>query len=318
MKRLPIHIQAACLLMAILFTLCCGAAAEGSTGILYRVTGGKNDLALLGSIHIGNEAMYPVGSHIQDALDAADTMVFECDTESVAAVEAMLDMMYYPTGDSLRAHVSDECYELLKQAAQKTGYRMEALNMLKPWAVSSLLALEGTHALLGAVDIDQAMELGVETQIDQMTSDKPKTWLEETQRQLDMMDGFSEGLQEYLLRDTCIEILTPEAVDGADADVRLWPQWWYDGDAEAFAESYLVGMASEERQDLTEEYHQALLTERNAYMAQRLSQLLEADEPHSYFAVIGLLHLVLPEDSVIYELEKLGYTVTRVLPGEER
>lgn len=133
MKRLPIHIQAACLLMAILFTLCCGAAAEGSTGILYRVTGGKNDLALLGSIHIGNEAMYPVGSHIQDALDAADTMVFECDTESVAAVEAMLDMMYYPTGDSLRAHVSDECYELLKQAAQKTGYRMEALNMLKPW-----------------------------------------------------------------------------------------------------------------------------------------------------------------------------------------
>ncbi|MCI6377781.1 MAG: TraB/GumN family protein [Clostridiales bacterium] len=314
MKRLYMHIRAFCLLMAVLIILSGCAAAESSAGILYRVTGGKNELALLGSIHIGSEAMYPVGSHIQDALEASDTLVFECDTQSDAAQKAMLGMMAYPSGDSLRAHVSDECYELLEQATQKAGYSMAYLNALKPWAVMSMLSLESTYALLGTRDIRQAMELGVETQIGLMAGGKPQIWLEETQRQLDMLDGFSDGLQEYLLMDACRAIVTPEAAGGMDADMRLWPQWWHDGDAEAFAESYTAGMASEQRQDLIAEYRQSLVTERNIDMAQRLSQLLEADEPHSYFATIGLLHLVLPDDSVICELENMGYTVTRVWP----
>ena len=317
MKRFPIHFRVLCLVASVCLMLSGCAAAEGSTGILYRVTGGKNELALLGSIHIGNESMYPVGSHILEALEASDMLIFECDTESDAAQKATLSMMSYPVGDSLKAHVSDECYELLEQTAQKTGYPMAYLNALKPWAVMSMLSLESTYALLGTRDIRQAMELGVETQISRMADGKPKAWLEETQRQLDMLEGFSAGLQEYLLIDACRAILTPEEARGTDADMRLWPQWWYDGNAEAFAESYAGEMASEQRQDLLAEYQQALVTERNVYMAQRLSQLLEADEPHSYFATIGLLHLVLPGDSVICELEKLGYTVTRVWPDKE-
>ena len=50
----------------------CAPRREGSVGILYRVTGGKNSLVLLGSIHVGSEEMYPMGSHILDALEEGE------------------------------------------------------------------------------------------------------------------------------------------------------------------------------------------------------------------------------------------------------
>jgi len=38
----------------------CTPQKKGSAGILYRVTGGKSDLYLLGSIHVGSEDMYRI------------------------------------------------------------------------------------------------------------------------------------------------------------------------------------------------------------------------------------------------------------------
>ena len=52
----------------------CTPQKKGSAGILYRVTGGKSDLYLLGSIHVGSEDMYPLGQHILDAMEAADVL----------------------------------------------------------------------------------------------------------------------------------------------------------------------------------------------------------------------------------------------------
>ena len=61
-----------------------------------------------------------------------------------------------------------------------------------------------------------------------------------------------------------------------------------------------------------EEYHQALVTGRNRHMAQELVRMLEEDGSHSFFVTIGLMHLVLPQDSVLFELEQMGYTVERM------
>ena len=47
-------------------------------------------------------------------------------------------------------------------------------------------------------------------------------------------------------------------------------------------------------------------------MAASLAQMLEEEDPRSFFVTIGLMHLVLPEDSVLYELTRMGYTVERM------
>lgn len=288
-------------------------AAEGSTGIFYRVTGGKNEMVLLGSIHIGNEAMYPLGTHITDALDAADVLVFECDTDSEEALVAAMTASTYPMGERLSDHISEECYEWLSRASEKLGYPVSAFQAFKPWAVMNTFALKTTAVEMGVDDLQTVMSLGVEKQVQALAGDKQEAWLETAQEQYDIMDGFSQELQEYLLQTACVVFLDPDEASGMDADMAKWPDWWRDGNAEAFATSYLEGMAAEPRPELMAEYHQRLVTERNRRMALGLREMLEGEE-HSYFVTVGLLHLVLPDDSVISELKRMGYTVEPIIP----
>lgn len=291
--------------------------AEGeSLGVCYRVTGGKNQMFLLGSIHIGNEGMYPFGEAITQAMAAADTLVFECDTESPEAVAQTAALMRSPDGKTLEEQVSPECYELTRQAAEKAGYPASSLNLLRPWAAASLLSRNETAAELGMEDASSAIALGVENQIRALASggDKQVLYLETAYEQLSAINGFSPALQEYMLASTCRAIVEPGTAGGMDQGIAQWPEWWRNGDADAFAQAYADGMAGDPEPELMAEYHSALVTRRNAGMAERLRGMLDQDERHSYFVTVGLLHLVLPGDSVLAELEGMGYTVERVVP----
>jgi len=303
-------------LLAFLMCLTClgvALADESSKGILYRVSGGKNEMLLLGSIHIGSPDMYPFSSTIMEAIEQADTLVFECDTESAEALQATMRMMSYPMGDNIENHLSPETYQLLCDAVQGTEYTMGMVKALKPWAVTSIFSMDTTAVEMGTEDVAEALELGVENQIRLAANEKKIAYLETTLEQLEMMDSFSPQLQDYMVYTACDLLLHPENLTEADAAVRKWPQWWRDGNAEAFAESYyLEGNAEELYPELMQEYHQKLNSQRNVRMAQRIAQMLEEGEGQRYFVTIGLLHLVLPDDSVGSELEKLGYTVERV------
>ena len=292
----------------------CAPQKEGSVGILYRVTGGKNDLYLLGSIHVGSEDMYPMGQPILDALESADVLGFECDTQSAEAQAAYQELMYCPEGESLQQLVSADTYALVSQAAQKAGYRMDSLDALKPWAVMSMLNTEAVAATLKARGTQASASLGVEEQVKKLGSGKQEVWLEDTRAELEVLDGLSPVLQESLLCSTCRVILDPDSATGMDAAIDQWPEWWRTGNADAFADAYLEGMAAEPDQELAGEYHAALVTERNARMARRMAEWLEAEEEGDYFVTLGLLHLVLEGDSVPGCLEKMGYTVERILP----
>lgn len=297
---------------ACVILVCCFAQAEEAPGIFYRVEGGKNHLYLLGSIHVGSEDMYPLGTHILEALHQADTLVFECDTERPGALQDMLSLMYYPSGDGLDRHISPECLELLKKTAQKTGYSYEVLHTFKPWAVVSLFSVETTAAELGTADAEQALQLGVEAQIKHIAGEKTVRYLETAKQQLEIMDGFSTPLQEYMLSTACKTLLDPASAAGMDRTLPFWPEWWKYGETEQFAEAYQKGMAEDPKQQLMQEYHDALVSRRNKMMADEIAKLLE--EEGSSFVTVGLMHLVLPGDSILSELEHKGYRIYRVLP----
>lgn len=293
----------------------CAPQKEGSVGLLYRVTGGKNQMVLLGSIHAGSKSMYPMGAHVLDALESADILAFECDTQSAEAQAVYADMMRSPEGERLSDQVSAETFSMIEQAAEAAGMRMETLEGLMPWAAMSLLNTQATAALLGARSAKAASDLGVERQIAKLGGEKPVVWLQSTRDELEVLAGFSPELQEYLLQSACRLLIDPSGATGMDAAMNQWPDWWAEGDADAFAQVYQEGMEQERNAALAQEYHRALVTERNARMARRMAQWLEAGEGQSYFVTLGLLHLVLPGDSVIAELERMGYQVERVLPA---
>ena len=139
-------------------------------------------------------------------------------------------------------------------------------------------------------------------------------YLETVQEQLGLMENFSAALQEYLLESACKAVLEPESASGTEQDMEYWPSWWREGNAQVFADSYVISLSKETSPELAQEYHQALMTVRNERMAERLKAMLESNEPHSYFVTVGLMHLVLPQDSIVKLLQNMGYTVEQIKP----
>jgi uncharacterized protein len=286
--------------------------AQSSRGILYRVSGETGELYLLGSIHIGEASMYPFGKEIEQALAAADTFVYECDTTSEQATAYVKARMALPAGQTLREQLGETLYVELTQVCDQLKLSIAKLDGLKPWAVINTLAVYSTAAELGQADVSKALSLGVEEQVRAYGDKhgKPTAYLETIAEQTDVLEGFSEALQQYLLKSECDTILDPQSAIGADASVAKWPAWWQAGDADAFSGQYLASYLVPGYEDVSLEYHTKLITQRNTNMAQRLDALLKGGG--TCFVTIGLLHLVLPEDSVLTQLEAMGYTVSRV------
>lgn len=281
-----------------------------SQGIFYRVSGGKADLFILGSIHIGSDEMYPLSREIASALRLADVFVFECDTQSHQAQVDINALMHYPQGDELANHIDGESDLLVQSLAQKLGYPMSMLSKMKPWGIVSMLATEIASAQMGEKSAKAALALGVEERIQKEVRGRPIVYLETAVEQLGRMDHFSPELLTYLLQAACRTILFPDQMSQADKDTRNWPKWWSEGNAQAFAASYQQGLNEEEQPALAQEYHTSLMTERNKAMARQLRDLLEGDQ--TAFATVGLMHLVLPGDSILAELEQMGYTVEQM------
>ena len=287
--------------------------AEGSRGVLYRVSGGQASMVLLGSIHVGNEDMYPFGAAIQNAMAEADTFVYECDTASAEAMATVRARMRLPEGKSLAGEIGDALYARIGAVCGKVGLDAGLLENLTPWATINTLAVYVTSAEIGADNTEQALSLGVEKQVMAYAAQQQKqvSYLETLDEQLTVMEGFSPALVAYLLAQECDVIENPETARGMDESIASWPAWWQSGDADAFAQQYLASYIEPGHEDVCMEYHRALVSERNAGMAARLDAMLKEDG--SYFVTVGLLHLVLPEDSVITALTAMGYTVEPIL-----
>jgi uncharacterized protein len=286
--------------------------AEGSAGLLYHVSGDRGELYLLGSIHVGTRDMYPFGEEIARAMAKADTFVYECDTTSPEVTQALTARAALPDGQTLREQIGEALYAELTQVCNILGISVTELDGLKPWAVINTLAVHATAAELDTADVNQALSLGVEKQVQAYAAKhgKQTAYLETAIEQTDVLEHFSAALQSYLLKTECDTILDPQSASGLDATITEWPAWWRAGNADAFAAQYLGSYLAPGYEDVCAEYHARLVTERNARMAARLSAMLA--NGGTYFVTVGLLHVVLPEDSVVQLLREQGYAVERV------
>lgn len=283
-------------------------------GLLYRVEGNGGRLYVLGSIHIGSGVMYPFGTQLVQAMEEADVLVFECDTTSKDAVAAAREMMYYQDDTLLQDVLPTALYDKLSKVCKEKGYAMKTFRRMKPWAVMNSLSLETTAAEMGMDSLREATAYGVEAHLRAYGEETGKAvaYVETTREQLAMMDGFSMPLQLYLLEEAVDIILNPAMAVGLDSDMNRWPLWWRQGNAQAFADSFWAGYAAAANNALLDEYYDALIYRRNATIAQRLDEWLQAEAGHTYFVTLGLLHVVLPEDSVVAHLQQRGYQVERL------
>ena len=123
--------------------------------------------------------------------------------------------------------------------------------------------------------------------------------------QYNMLDSYSQELQDYLLKSS----LKENREDSKKELLELLATW-EKGDVEAL--DRLITAVDEDITDeelkLMEEYNKAMLTDRNIGMANKVEELLKGDK--NVFYVVGSAHY-LGEDGIIQLLMNKGYTIIK-------
>jgi uncharacterized protein len=284
---------------------------EGSTGILYRVTGGESTAYLLGSIHIGTGDMYPFGDTLMDALAGADTFVFESDTRTDENVQRLMTRMTLPKDATLRDILGDDLMDEVLAAYDAIGIPAAMIDAQQPWVVISTLSVYSSAVEMGIDNVSQAISLGVDHYVLNYADKHQKqlAYLETIDEFADMMESFTPDLTRYLIQDEVNWILHREDFP-AISPLKQWPALWSTGDAGNFWASYQQSISYTDKA-LYGEYEDKVLTRRNVLMADRLDAMFQ--EGGTYFVTIGLLHLIYEGDNIPELLREKGYTVERVL-----
>ncbi|WP_166669476.1 TraB/GumN family protein [Paenisporosarcina antarctica] len=262
-----------------------------SEGVFYRIQKDNQTVYLLGSIHIGDQSLYPLHNQIEAAFEEADYLAVEIDIADVNEIEVSKTMMekgMYTDGTVLSSVVSEKVFNEAAGHLSSLGLNEVMLDQFQPWFVSMILsevALEKTN-LTGKDGIDlhflnRAKEKNipiislesVESQIASISSAPKEEQIASLEDMLDTFDIYEEELTQL---------------------IRLWRS----GNIEVFSQLRQINQGSE----------QLAMDERDLLMTGQIEEFLNADERETYFIVVGSLHLA-GKNSIVDLLENRGYTV---------
>ena len=277
------------------------AAGDGaSKHFLWRVTGSKGVVYLLGTIHVGKADFYPLPSIIEDSFKNADTLIEEVDLSEPAETTSLqrwvIERGSYPNGEAITNHLSEATRSHLAAYLKKGGLSPEAIGHMRPWAVSVLvLQLE-----LQRMGFDPSKGLDRHFLEEARQSHKPIGALENVGVQLEMLSSLTEELQDRLLLHSLVDM-----EKGADY-VDLLTRAWQSGDANAMQEVITIGVR--EHPQLTP-LMTKLFDDRNTVMTAKIERFLQT--PMSYFVAIGAGHLV-GDQGIVSQLRRKNFRVEQL------
>jgi uncharacterized protein YbaP (TraB family) len=283
-------------------------ANAGSKGLLWKATKGENTVYMLGSIHIGDSALYPINKEVKEAFKKSDALLVEANLlGNQQELNYFVNKARYIDGTTLKDHVSQAVYDKALVVFDKFKLPAEQYVQCKPWAIANDLNVIVSSDSSSMQQGSQAATLGVDLYFTTtaMVDKKPVVELEGLKSQADLFDGLSSQSQEKNLNDILDSALNPDTKDNNKAAemIALWQQQWKDGDIEEFTKSYSEVISKEET-----EFSKMLLGQRDKAMANKIGMLLDKEGKATYFVVVGAAHLAV-ENMVIDQLKAKGYTV---------
>jgi uncharacterized protein YbaP (TraB family) len=296
-----------------------------ATPLFYHVTGADGqEMWLFGTIHVGDVRTAYLPKEIYDAFDAADSLAVEFDSDKFYEQmendkdlqKLASDAYYYSDGTTTKDHIEDEeVYDYAEKLMKATGnFNMNAL-VMKPsiWGNSiENFYLKMGYRLHSGYGMDNLLMERAREQ------EKPIVDVESGIEQMQMLGGYSDALQEYLLCST----LSTAALEYQTEVQELFELWCSGDEAKMIAylneedeEPDTSTMTQEELdeynrvQELMDEYNSAMSSDRNVEMLKAAIDYLESDKV--VFYAVGLAHL-LAEDGLVNTLRDAGYTVELV------
>lgn len=283
-----------------------------ATPLLYKVTGENGaEMYLFGTIHVGDGRTANLPTAILDAFTASDALAVEFDTDSFeekissdpATASLISQCYYYTDGTGTTDHLDDDVLaERAIEILKSTGNYNPTILLMKPIILAQ--AVENDYIRLSHVI---SADMGMDHQLLNMarTTGKEILEVETGEDQMKMLTGFSEALQELILKEA-LEYSSAEYM----AEITEMYELWCAGD-----EAALIAMINEaedlteEEAKLYEEYTKAMSTDRNTAMLAVAQEYLSGEK--TVFYAVGLAHL-LAEDGLVNTLRSAGYTVELV------
>ncbi len=283
---------------AVLFIAAWLAAGSASALPLWEITGTRNHVLLLGSIHTLRPSDYPLDPAITAALDAADIVYMELDMDDMdpaTSSATVAELARDPRGRQLPELLGSTAWRSAVEQGQKIGLDLAPLAPFEPWYAAVVI----TQLRLDQLGFDPSR--GVENQIvvDAKKAGKEIRGLETLEGQLKALDGLSPAAQRTFLLLTLEEAAT--IGDEVDDMIAAWKA----GDVPALDREMLDSVREQP------EVYRSLILRRNEAFSQAIAAL--ANDSKDYLIVIGTLHLVGP-DSVLNMLAKDGLK-TRPVKG---
>ncbi len=276
------------------------AGGCGTPG-LWEISDGEQKCYLFGSVHLGNDELFPLPPGIEQAFADCDTFIIEANPDGISPTHAALFIAangVYTNGDRLENHVTKETLEMLRDYCDENKIPWSTAEQLKPWA--ALCLVDGKEYAKIGYDIEK----GVDKHFLKEAAKQKKRIVElETARsQMELFARNEPRLQAKLLQDTLQELGSYR--QNVDSVFNAWKS----GDLEEMNRVFLTEPAL--RHPEQKDFLIKVFDERNAKMASKIANHLKAYK-QSAFVLVGAGHL--PGDKGLLKLlESKGLSVRRI------
>lgn len=279
-----------------------------STPLLFKVSDKDGNYAwLFGSIHIGDEKLYPLPSYVKYAFEESDALAVEFDVVSFqkdmnAVIDAMASMVY-KDGTKISNHISKETYDAAVDILKENNSYKKEIDLYMPcyWQllINNLMYAKNNIDTENGVDINLIKEA--------YKQNKPVYDIESPELQYGMMASLSDETQEMLLK-SAIASYKANNVQGFNILINAWAGGHKEILRMAFSTTPIF--QSEKEKELYEEYTKALITDRDSGMVEYTERALTSGE--TLFICVGSAH-VIGTNGMVDQLEDKGYTVEQYI-----
>lgn len=281
--------------------------AEYTPG-MWRVTSSEYDgsLYLFGSIHIGDDEMFPLPDYVENAYAECGALAVECDIVAFEQLpESEIMQYYYPfvlkDGSTIRDHLPEDIYNAAKELLRGAGYFNSAMDYYCAAMWSTLLDQ------IAAESTGLKYENGIDRHFlnDAHATGKKILEIESVELQYDMELKFSDEVYTLLMRDCTEDNFLDEYKDSLLELLACWK----DGTIyEELAEEDYSELTDEERK-LMEYYDQVTCYDRNIGMADAAENYIK--QGMNVFYVVGAAHMC-GDKGVVALLRERGYDIQPV------
>jgi len=280
------------------FTVANVSASDLQKSFLWKIQSNKNTLYLLGSVHMASKKLYPLSKIIEDSFAKASVLAVELNENKVnpeAMQQTIVNQGMYRDGDSIKAHISTDLFNLLEQFLSDNKIQNTNLYKYKPGILS--MVLSSIHAR----NLGYTTEFGIDHYFINKAEQQNKliVELESMEEQLSLFVNMPN--QSLMLQYTLDELSTMN--DEFDDMLKYWKY----GDHKKLNE--LTILEPLQKHPELEPIFEKLFFARNRRMTASIVSFLESKQ--TYFVIVGAGHLI-GSSGILELLRKRHYSVKQL------